>query len=205
MKSGLVETMPLKIVPAVIAALIMVHAPALAEDPEQFYKNDYAARPDVRGSSPDIWKYDKKGTPASSSTEHNRPPTDATPTKKSESKRNILVIAYVNSVNSEHFAKVLQEVLRLHDERQAFVYGVFHVGLYTAVTREIDADLTSRNIQVAQIDGPPEALQVTQSPTWLIKTKEGVHIVEGEISLRSYFDEFGTFNHQGKGGDAKQF
>jgi len=190
-----------------LAAAIVLWSkfPVFAEDKEQFYKNDYAARPDVRGSSPDVWKFEKKGTPSSSATPSDATSTGSIPHKDREKKRSILVMVYVNSLDAEHFRKVIDEALRLHDERQAFIFGVYHAGVYTAITSELEAELSARNINVTQVDGPPKMLQSTQSPTWLIKTKEGVHIVEGETSIRTYFDEFGTFNPKGKGGNASQF
>ena len=197
MKCGLTKSLRLKILPLAVATLVLGHEAALADDPEQFYKNDYAARPDVRGSSPDIWKYDKKETPAAVAPQTNATTTESTAPKNSKKKRSILVFVYVNSLDREHFSKVIKEVLRLHDERQASVFGVYHAGLYTSVTSEIGAELATRNIEITQVDGPPEALQSTHSPTWVVKTKEGVHIVEGELSLQAHLDEYGIFNPKG--------
>jgi hypothetical protein len=184
----------------------------LCQSDTDFYKNNYAARPEINGKP-----IDGSETPTSL----NPQPSPVQQTNQAEidpkqgvfvsvgadritKNRKILATVYVNSLDLNHFNEVVAEVFRLHDERIAFVRSVFHIGSYKSITPELNTEFRKRNIELEQRTpptAPPVEMNVTHSPAWLLVTKEGMHIVEGEMSLRDYIDEFGEVkvpspNHQ---------
>jgi|LakMenEpi03Aug12_release.lakeMendotaPanAssembly.Ray.scaffolds.fasta_scaffold247090_2 hypothetical protein len=165
-----------------------------AEDSQQFYENNYAARPEIRGTpiegSERTSKNDLTPIPNTNSV------IGVTPTSRSEPStptrhRKILALLYVNSLVPEHFESSVKEALRLYDDRQALVYSIYHLGNYQAVSSELTAELNKRHISIEQVSNLPEQLDGLKSPTWILKTRQGVHLVDGFTSLKSLIDEWG--------------
>lgn len=174
----------------------------LCQTDTEFYKNNYAARPEINGK-PIEGSETPTGTPPQ--------PSPVQDIKQSETaqkqgvfvsgssdritkNRKILATVYVNSLDLTHFNEVVAEIFRLHDQRIAFVRSVFHIGSYKSIKPELAAEFKKRNIELEQRTpptAPPPEMNVTSSPAWLLVTKEGIHIVEGEVSLKNYIDEFG--------------
>lgn len=121
-------------------------------------------------------------------------------------KRRILVSVLVNSRDKAHFGKVIEEVLKLSDTKAGFITQVSHIGDYTTVTDEVERELSRRGIAVNQTDVPPQGLSLTVSPAWQVQTKDGLHVVEGVLSLDRFIDEWGEFDpkrYQSFGDDVK--
>lgn len=184
-----------------VLVVVSFHATAgYAQDnaPKNFYKKDYAVAPGAEGREepqPTKEAVPKKGrgtptkeTPAQGA-QHK-----ATPTAK---KRRIVVSVFVSSADKEHFTKVLEEVIALHDERTAFVTSVSHIGDYRNVSPEMENELAKRQIKLLAAAEPPSSARVTVSPAWIIQTKQGTHIAEGTVAIHSFFDEFGEYNPKG--------
>jgi hypothetical protein len=97
-------------------------------------------------------------------------------------------------VDKEHFKRVIQEVLTLHDERRAFIFSLEQIGDYQNVPPEIENELAKRNIHLLASSGPPAAAGITLSPAWIIQTQKGTHIAEGIIEIHSLLNEYGEYD-----------
>ena len=164
------------------------------ENPKEFYSNNYAAAPNDQAP----------GGPPRQNESAKRVTTGGTVSGPSGSvasvakpagvkKRKILVNVFVNSANKDHFLRIIEEVIRLHDQKQAFVISVEHVGDYRSVTPDIEGALSKRGIQLYQISSVPAELEVSASPAWLIRTKQGTHIAEGFARLSQMINEWGEY------------
>ena len=101
---------------------------------------------------------------------------------------------YVNSADKDHFKKVIEEVLAIHDERRAFIASVDQIGNYQNVTPEIEGELAKRDIRLLASSEPPTDAGITQSPAWIIQTQQGTHLAEGIIQIHSLLNEYGEYN-----------
>ena len=163
--------------------------------PKTFYKKDYAIAPGAEGrddapSTKDA-SHRKVGN---SSGQQGAPQGSQRATTSVAKKRMVVISVYVNSVDKEHLAKVLEEVYALHDEKTAFITSLNHIGDYRTITPEIESDLSKRKIRLFAAIEPPYTAQATVSPTWIIETKKGFHIAEGVIPIHAFFDEFGEYD-----------
>lgn len=108
-------------------------------------------------------------------------------------RRRLSVSVYVNSKDSAHFNRTLDEILRLHDTKTVRITNVSHIGDYRAITDDTQRKLGARDIAVSQVDVPPKDFGITLSPAWCVQTREGIHIVEGASSITSFIDAWGDF------------
>jgi hypothetical protein len=177
----------------VLLGSVTVVAHGQESGPKGFYKKDYAIAPGAPGR--DDTQLGKEISP-----QQPRPTMQQSPSSNirnqgrgSQRKRRIVLSVYVNSVDKEHLAEVLTEVLALNDEKTAFISSFNHVGDYKNVTPEMEGELTKRGIKIVAVSEPPYAAQVTVSPAWFIQTQKGTHIAEGIVSIHSFFNEYGEY------------
>lgn len=163
--------------------------------PKTFYKRDYAIAPEAEGRdyAPSTQGASHREV-GNSSGQHGAPKGSQRATTSTVKKRSVVITVYVNSVDKEHLAKVVEEVYGLNDEKTAFITSLNHIGDYRNITPEIESELSKRKIRLLSATEPPYAAQVTVSPTWIIETPKGVHIAEGIIPIHAFFDEFGEYD-----------
>jgi hypothetical protein len=167
----------------------------IAQDtaPKNFYKRDYAIAPGAEGrdETPVSRAAPRKMPSSAQQSGTPIPQRKATPVAK---KRGVVISVHVNSADTEHLTKVLDEVFALYDGRTAFITAVNHIGDYRNVTPEMESELARRNITLMAGGEPPYNARGTVSPAWIIQTKQGTHIAEGIISIHSFFNEFGEYS-----------
>ena len=177
------------------APLIAGSSHAQEAAPKSFFKKDYASAPGAAGRDAEqrAPSVAKSGTQRSVNTDVPGHPLRTRGSPHSH-KRKISMSVYVNSVDKEHFTRVIQEVLALHDEKRAFIFSLEQIGDYQNVTPEIENELARRNIHRLASSGPPLASGITQSPAWIIQTQQGTHIAEGIIEVHSLLNEYGEYD-----------
>lgn len=112
-----------------------------------------------------------------------------------EKRQPLLISVVVNSLNREHFQRVINEAIRLHDSRIAVISSIDHIGDCRAVTPEIEAQLyRQRGIVINQIDQLPARYGVSLSPLWIVHKPEGLHLATGGMSIDSMINEFGEYD-----------
>lgn len=177
--------------------LVTTSSNSIAQEasPKTFYKRDYASAPGAAGREYErpnaSLKNSKNSTGIPKQDSSSSSGKISSPERK---KRRVVVSVYVNSLDKEHFRKVMEEVFSLHDSRRAFITTVQHIGDYHVVTPELTDELSKRNIMMVAVSEPPIAAKVTKSPAWIITTKDGIHITEGTLSLSSSINEYGEYD-----------
>lgn len=160
----------------------------------EFYDHNYAAT--VGGqqgpNKPKIGR--ERGSAKGITPESVAPKTSALAGVPDRAKRRRLAVSvYVNSKDSAHFNRTLDEILRLHDTKMVRITDVSHIGDYRAITEDVKKKLGARDIVVGQVDVPPEDFGITISPAWCVQTREGLHIVQGFSSIAPFIDAWGDF------------
>lgn len=182
---------------ALIACMVSVaDAPwGLAEPskPQEFYERDYAIAPNVGGQGGGAQARPRsKRSVANEGLKDGNTPAERAPTRGK--KRRMLVNVTVNSLDTKHFAAVMEVVKRLHDSRLAFVGVVSHVGDYRSLTPELESELARRGIEVVEGMPPDGAKRSTVSPRWEILARDGFHVAEGFISIEPLINEWGDYD-----------
>ncbi len=183
------------------AAALALSATGSAQDssPKSFYQSDYAAAPGIAGQGGGAQP--RRAPPAR--------PRDAAPglvapngqagrasQGEGAKKRKMVVNVFVNSLDKEHFNRVVESVIKLHDSRLALIAALFHVGDYRAVTPEVQASLERRGILISEHIFDESETPAPVSPRWEITTKDGLHIAEGFLSLEPFINEWGEYDPQ---------
>ncbi len=169
-----------------------------AEDqkPKDFYKHNYASAPGYEG---DARALERPSAPnrsvgaASPIAETKEVGTSRVSPPRHDAKKATISV-FVNSLDREHFGRVVQEVVRLHDAHRAVFAGIFHIGDYEAVTPEVEKELSKRKISIYQLTSVLPELFAEVSPTWVVSTREGRHVAEGFLEIERFFDEWGEYN-----------
>jgi hypothetical protein len=94
--------------------------------------------------------------------------------------RSILAVdLYVNSLNRSHFEKQMENLARFVKQGQVQWIHVGHIGDELNVSEKWKRWIESVNGSIAALPEVPSELKVTQSPTWVMKTKEDQFVFEG--------------------------
>jgi hypothetical protein len=167
------------------------------KSPKVFYEHDYAVAPGYEGKD-DTFKQQQISPRPSGETSFyglvsSSPSTRGTGRGEPGRYRNQVVVL-VNSVDVEHFERVIEEVLRLTHSRRGLVTGVYPIGNETDISTEVRGALRSRGVHIFRREEIPEHLNITVSPAWWIRTPEGGHLVEGVIGIEPLIDEYGEYD-----------
>lgn len=101
---------------------------------------------------------------------------------------------YVNSLDKAHLENVMKKVVRLAErDSKVRVSEVFHIGDYRNVSQAMKDDMARFKIFFGAMPVVPPHLQATDSPTWVITDKGGVHIVEGILDIDKCIDRNGQY------------
>ena len=182
---------------ALLAGLLLGAAgqcAAQSDSSREFYQSDFAAAPNAQapGEAEREVAGSRRAAKAAPAQQGARV-SGGVVAPAGGKKRRLLVAVYVNSLDKQHFRSVIEEVVRLHDQKLAFVTSVYHIGDYQAITPEVSSAMAKRGISIVQLGGPPPQLQTITSPTWEIRTKQGRHIAEGVIRIRESLNEWGEY------------
>jgi hypothetical protein len=106
--------------------------------------------------------------------------------------RSVLAVdLYVNSLNRAHFEKQMENLAQfVRAGRVQWVY-VGHVGDERNVSEKWKKWIESINGTISALPEPPSELKVTQSPTWVMKTKQDQFVFEGFEKVSSLLSKDG--------------
>ena len=100
---------------------------------------------------------------------------------------------YVNSKDPQHVAKVLARVVSIQKQGRLSIPFVYHIGDYSTIKPELKDQLRALKTRVIPLSRVPSDLQVQSSPSWVIVTTSGRHIVEGILGIERCINENGEF------------
>lgn len=104
------------------------------------------------------------------------------------------VTVYVSSKDKAHFETVAKRAFWLFDHnRYVWVSQIFHLGDYHNVSDTIKEDAKSRHMHIVGVNGMPPNIAATDSPTWVLRDKNGEHIVEGVFDIDKCIDKDGLY------------
>jgi hypothetical protein len=100
----------------------------------------------------------------------------------------------INSVDIPHYEKSLQQLVDLAVAKDLDVSTVYVMGnMKTSSETELITKILGRGGVVRFVNSIPAGYDVSYSPTWIVKTKEGEVLLEGVSGLEKYFNQRGEF------------
>lgn len=106
----------------------------------------------------------------------------------------VSIVLYVSSLDKTHFESVVKRALYVRDtDPRVRLSAVFHLGDYRNISPEMEEAFRKRAIYFAAIPALPKALAAASSPTWVIRTPQTDHIVEGPVPIEDCFDSHGAY------------
>jgi hypothetical protein len=177
--------------------------------PKEFYQKNYADKPLTAGEQlPEYAGREKVVIQQRDRSEWAAPrPTSPAVGRNSESSarsqlqdeqraRNGFLTVYVNSLDKQHFERVIENTVAIADKAQFRVSSVVHVGDYRNVSERVEQDLKGARISLVAAAVPPAYLGITRSPAWVLYTPQGIHIVEGVMQFDRFMTPMGEFSPQ---------
>ena len=173
--------------------------------PKDFYQKNYAEKPLVTGE-----KAPESGgrRPAQGAAiERRAAPTESaangavqqSPRAGSQEPRNAMsgqLVVYVNSLDKEHFDRVVEHALGLLGKAEFYISSIVHIGDYRNISDRVKENAKRANIALYAASAPPEWLGITRSPAWVLYKTDGVHIVEGVVHFDRFINPMGEFSPQ---------
>lgn len=101
------------------------------------------------------------------------------------------VMVYVNSLESEHFDRVVRQVVKLHRSGRAHIDALLHVGRYQNITPEQELALTRVGVSIQALASLPEHLGELTSPAWFVFSEGREAYISGEFDVGRFFTRDG--------------
>jgi hypothetical protein len=168
-----------------LATLLALSFSLAVASAQEFFPNDFA-----RGAPADSKQQNEKSTPSQQ--------TSNGLAKVSQFKDRIYAIAYVNSLNKEHFDKAVTRILAVQRQGKIRVVSVSHIGDYRNVDPKQQEALRNAGIIFGAVAELPKELPANISPVWGVMTPQSrkektAYVIQGYLEPELFFNQAGEF------------
>ncbi len=169
---------------SIAGSLTLAHTVGLASA-QEFFPNDFA-----RGASADPKQQNEKSTP---SRQTSNGLAQVTPFKD-----RIYAIAYVNSLNKEHFDQAITRILSVQRQGKIRIVSVSHMGDYRNVDPKQEEAIRNAGIIFGAVSEIPKELPANISPVWGVMTpqsrkQKAAYVIQGYLEPELFFNQAGEF------------